>query len=62
VPELMRLQHFKEYRIVVFRGLDCKDIMFDGQVDSEKRINLVYDDVQHHYHVVNSVTGALPRK
>ena len=62
MPELMRFQHFKEYRIVVSRGLVCKDIMFDGQVDSEKRINLVYDDVQHHYHVVNSVTGALPRK
>jgi len=55
-------QHFKEYRIVVFRGLDCKDVMFDGQVDSEKRINLVYDDVQHHFHVINNATGALSRK
>jgi len=36
--------------------------MFDGQVDSEKRINLVYDDVQHHFHVINNVTGALSRK
>ena len=27
VPEIMRFQeHFKAYRIVVFRGLDCKDI------------------------------------
>ena len=63
VPELMRFQqHFKEYRIVVFRGLDCNDIMFDGQVDSEKRINLVCDDVQHHFHVINNITGALSRK
>jgi hypothetical protein len=37
ISELMKFQeHFKEYRIVVFRGLDCNDIMFDGQVDSEK--------------------------
>jgi len=63
VPELMRFQqHFKEYRIVVFRGLDCKDVMFDGQVDSEKRIILVYDDVQHHFYMIKKVTGALSRK
>jgi len=59
VPELMRFQeHFKEYRIVVFGGLNCEDIYFDGQVESEKRINLVYDDVKRHYHVINSLTGA----
>jgi len=29
IPELMRIQeHFKEYRIV-FRVLNCEDIMFD---------------------------------
>ena len=38
-------EHFKEYRIVVFGGLNCEDIYFDGQVESKKRINLVYDDV-----------------
>ena len=37
IPELIRFQeHFKEYRIVVFRGLSCEDIVFDGQVESEK--------------------------
>jgi len=59
VPELMRFQqHFKEYRIVIFGGLKCEDIYFDGQVESEKRINLVYDDVNKHFHVINSLTGA----
>jgi len=59
----MRFQeHFKECRIVVFGGLNCGDIMFDGQVESEKRINLVYDDVKRHYHVINSVTGARARR
>ena len=28
---------FKEYRIVVFGGLNCED-MFDGQVESEKEL------------------------
>ena len=36
--------------------------MFDGQVESEKRINLLYDDVKTHFHVINSVTGALSRR
>jgi hypothetical protein len=36
--------------------------MFDGQVESEKTINLLYDDVSHHYHVINNVTGALSWK
>jgi len=54
----MRFQeHFKEYRIIVFGGLNCEDIYFDGQGKSEKRINLVYDDVKRHYHVINNLTG-----
>ena len=63
MPELMRFQeHFKEYRIVVFGGLHCEDIYFDGQAKSDKRINLVYDAVQRHFHVINSLTGAMPRQ
>jgi len=27
---------------------------FDGQVESEKRINLVYDDINRHYDVIKS--------
>jgi hypothetical protein len=63
IPELIKFQeHFKEYRIAVFGGLNCRDLVFDGQVESEKRINLLYDDVTHHYHVINSVTGAFARR
>jgi hypothetical protein len=36
--------------------------VFDGQVEFEKRINLLYDDVTHYYHVINSMTGALSRQ
>jgi hypothetical protein len=36
VPELIKFQeHFKEYRIVVFGGLNCEDLVFDGQAESE---------------------------
>jgi len=41
IPELVRFQeHFREYKIVVYHGLSCEDIMFEGQVDSSMRINL----------------------
>ena len=36
--------------------------MFDGQVESEKRINLLYDSVSKHYHVINNLTGAMTRR
>ena len=63
LAELMRFQeHFKEYRIVVFGGLNCEDIYFDGQVEAEKRINLVYDDVHKHFYVMNSLTGAMAQR
>jgi hypothetical protein len=48
IPELTKFQeHFKEYRIVVFGRLNCKDLVFDGQIQSEKRINFLYDNVTH---------------
>ena len=36
--------------------------MFEGQVDSAKRLNLVYDDVEKHYHVITNLTGAMSRE
>jgi hypothetical protein len=42
--------------------LNCKDLVFDGQVQTEKRINLLYDDVTHHYHVIGSMTFAFARR
>ena len=29
-----------------FSALDCEDIFFDGQFQSEKRINLLYDETE----------------
>ena len=36
--------------------------MFDGQVQTEKRINLLYDDVSRHYHVIVNITGAMAKR
>jgi hypothetical protein len=46
IPELTRFQdHFREYKIVVYAGLNCDSVMFQGQVESEKRMNLLCDEV-----------------
>jgi hypothetical protein len=55
-------EHFKEYRIVVYGGLNCEQIIFDGMVDSERRLNLLYDDVTRYYHVITSLTGAMAKR
>jgi hypothetical protein len=63
IPELMKLQeNFKDYRIVVSGVLHCEDILFDGQVESEKIINQLYDDAAHLYHVIINVPSAISRK
>jgi hypothetical protein len=47
IRELVRFQeYFREYKITVYQGVNCADKMFEGQVDSSKRINLLYDDVK----------------
>jgi hypothetical protein len=63
IPELARFQeYFCDYKIVVYRGPNCDNIMFEGTVESPKRLNLLYDDVQRHYHVITSLTGAMARR
>jgi len=36
--------------------------MFEGHVESPKRNNLLYDDVEQHYHVIVNITGAMAKK
>jgi len=63
IPELVRYQeHFRQYKLVVYRGRTCEDIMFEGQVDSLKRLNILYDEVEQHYHIIVKLTGALAKK
>jgi len=63
IRELEQFQdHFKEYRIVVYANLNSEATYYDGHVDSEKRINLLYDDVEHHYRVITYLTGAMAKR
>ena len=58
IPEIKRFQdHYTEYKIVVYKGLIFDDIIFEGQVTSEKMVNLLYDDVKRHFHVIANLTG-----
>jgi len=59
-PQLIKFQeHFRQYNITVYEGLACEDVIFEGQVDSPKKINLLYDDVEQHYHVIVNIAGAM---
>jgi hypothetical protein len=63
IPEIERFQdHFGEYKIVVYEGLNCDNIMFEGRVESPARINLLYDEVTRHYHVIGSLTDAMAKQ
>ena len=63
VNEIQKFQdHFTEYKIVVYGGLNCEDILFVRQVVSEKRVNLLYDEATRHFHVIANVTGAMSKQ
>ena len=47
IPEPIKFQNnVREYKIVLYAGLNC-DIMFQGLVESDKRINLLFDEVRN---------------
>jgi len=49
IHEIIRFkEHFLDYKLFVYRGLGCDDIMFEGQVFNSKRINLLYDEVERY--------------
>ena len=63
IPKIHRFQdHYTGYKIVVNRGLNCDDIIFEGQVTSEKRVHLLYDKDRRHYHVITNITGAMSKR
>jgi len=35
--------------------------MFEGQIYSPKRVDLLYDDVSRHYYVITNMTGAMAK-
>jgi hypothetical protein len=53
IPELQAFQFYlSELRILVYSGLKCDSIMFDGQVATPQRISLLY--YNQHYHVIRT--------
>jgi hypothetical protein len=50
IPEIERFQdHLDEYKIVVYTGLNCDSIMYEGQVEKSERISLLYEDTTRHF-------------
>ena len=47
---------------MVYEDLRCDNIMFEGRVESVKRVNLIYDGVERHYHVITNLTGSMAKK
>ena len=39
----------------------CYEIMFEGPLESTERMDLLYDDVTWHYHVIGNLTAAMAR-
>jgi len=54
-------EHFREYKRVAYHGVSGANIMFERQIDSSKRLNILYDDVVGHYHVIANLTASMAR-
>jgi len=63
ITELNHFQeHSRDYKIVVYQGLVCDDIVYEGQEDTSKHLNLLYDDVERYCHVITNLTGAMAKR
>ena len=61
IPKLQAFQrHLSQHRIVVYSGLRCDSIVFDGLVATSQRLNLLYDG--QHYHVITNLTAAMIKR
>jgi len=49
-----------QYRIVLYSGLRWDSIMFDGQIATLQRINLLCDG--QHYHIITNLTAAMAKQ
>ena len=46
----------------MYTGINCDEIMFEGRVEATERLNLLYDEVTRHYHVIGDLTAAMAKK
>jgi hypothetical protein len=61
IPELNRFQErFQEYKVVVYSGLHCNEIVYEARAESCKLLNLRY--VNLHYHVIVNLTEAIAKR
>jgi hypothetical protein len=61
VPNVQQYYYYR-YKIVVYNGLKCDSIMYEGQVDAPKRIKCLFDEKEKHYHVINNLVGAFAKR
>ena len=63
IPKLNHFpEHFRDYKVVVYQWLGSDNIMFEVQVDSSKHLNLLYDDVERHYHAITNLTVVMAKR
>ena len=41
---------------------EIDSVMIQGQVESDKRINLLFDEVSQHYRIIAKLTGATAKR
>ena len=46
---------------MVYSGLNCDSIKYQVHVESNKRVNLLFDEVTRHYHVIYNLTRAVAK-
>ena len=63
IPVLARIQeYFREDKLVLYQGLSYINIMFERQLLSAKRLNILYDDVERRYRMFTNLKGAPERR
>ena len=45
----------------MYRWLNCDEIIYEGRVETSERLNMLYDEVTRHYHVIGNLTAAMAK-
>ena len=53
---------FGQYEIDVYTGPNCDEIIFEGRIETPKRLNLLNDEVTRHYHVIGIQTASVAKR
>jgi hypothetical protein len=59
MPELQAFRrHLSDYKISVFSDRVGKDLMFEGDVNTGRNIDLIYEPDGHHFNVITNLAAA----